>query len=662
MSMKISDIEFFGSIYKKGGTSGQFLKADGSIDSNSYVTVSTASSTYLPLVGGILTGALSGTSSSFSQDSTFHGVTIGRGGGGSSQSFAYNTAIGSGALSANTTGIFNTAIGFNALTNHTTGNGQVAIGLNAGRYINSGANNVLSSSSIYIGVDSRASASGNSNEIVIGHEGRGNGNNTVTIGNSSITNNYFTGAATFSGNLQAQSLTVNTADQYFQMNGYNGATTQFISNAGYSSAYNGLLITSNSNNANSLPAWSIDLGGYNSYFSNNDQFNLGRKSSGGSWSKFLTIFNTGAATFLSTLTTVGLLTGQASIYQSDAGGLIASNRWGVYNGGATTMRFLYNPSGAVIWDNGSDRMTLNALGRLIVGDIADNGARIQTSGDIRADYSSSIYLEINGGAAGDYRKGFSGVNQLTGVARGLHLFNYDPDSGQGIKFYGGTFASKVRFGGFDNGGNFFVNSTDSAEGYKLYVNGSAGISGNLTINNTLSSPGNLIETAGLNVYLRPASGYKVFIDTGNGLSTNALDITGEVRYRGSIYDNFNFVASGNYTAGTYYNIVGVNVIPTGIYIFDGEVDTFAAGGGIYFMRFVSVPFYMWDVGSNSTTFVDLPPVLGTGHHLGNQFPSFRLQMTGGGAGIYLQFTPNSTWAGMNNTSGKAFRVNLKKIG
>jgi len=156
---------------------------------------------YLPLAGGTLTGALNGTTATFSQDSTFHGVTIGRGGGGTLQSFAYNTAIGSGALSANTTGIYNTAIGFNALANHTTGNSQVALGLNAGRYINSGANNVLSSSSIYIGVDTRASASGNTNEIVIGHNAIGNGSNTVTIGNSSITNNYFIGAATFSSSV-----------------------------------------------------------------------------------------------------------------------------------------------------------------------------------------------------------------------------------------------------------------------------------------------------------------------------------------------------------------------------------------------------------------------------------------------------------------------------
>ena len=48
-----------------GGTSSQFLKANGTLDSNTYLTTSSASSTYLPLTGGTLTGNLSGTSATF---------------------------------------------------------------------------------------------------------------------------------------------------------------------------------------------------------------------------------------------------------------------------------------------------------------------------------------------------------------------------------------------------------------------------------------------------------------------------------------------------------------------------------------------------------------------------------------------------------------------
>jgi hypothetical protein len=54
------------SIIRSGGTSSQFLKADGSVDSNTYVT----GGPFLPLTGGTLTGALGGTSASFSSSVT----------------------------------------------------------------------------------------------------------------------------------------------------------------------------------------------------------------------------------------------------------------------------------------------------------------------------------------------------------------------------------------------------------------------------------------------------------------------------------------------------------------------------------------------------------------------------------------------------------------
>jgi hypothetical protein len=42
-----------------GGTASQFLKADGTLDSSTYLTTGSAASTYLPLAGGTLTGNLS---------------------------------------------------------------------------------------------------------------------------------------------------------------------------------------------------------------------------------------------------------------------------------------------------------------------------------------------------------------------------------------------------------------------------------------------------------------------------------------------------------------------------------------------------------------------------------------------------------------------------
>jgi hypothetical protein len=71
-------------LVKSGGTSSQFLKADGSVDSSTYLTTSAAASTYLPLAGGTLTGALNGTSAVFSstvQASAYRltGMTAGSG-------------------------------------------------------------------------------------------------------------------------------------------------------------------------------------------------------------------------------------------------------------------------------------------------------------------------------------------------------------------------------------------------------------------------------------------------------------------------------------------------------------------------------------------------------------------------------------------------------
>jgi hypothetical protein len=62
-------------LVKNGGTSSQFLKADGSIDSNFYALVSSLNN-YLPTQGGTLTGALVGTSATFSGDLTIDTNTL----------------------------------------------------------------------------------------------------------------------------------------------------------------------------------------------------------------------------------------------------------------------------------------------------------------------------------------------------------------------------------------------------------------------------------------------------------------------------------------------------------------------------------------------------------------------------------------------------------
>jgi hypothetical protein len=124
------------------------------------------------------------------QDATINGLTVGKGGGG----VLYNTAFGISALAVNLTASLITASGYAALVNHTTGDGNVAYGFSAGRYWGSGTSNLTESSrSIFLGTQTKASANGNINEIVIGCNAVGNGSNSVTLGNDSITKTILQG-------------------------------------------------------------------------------------------------------------------------------------------------------------------------------------------------------------------------------------------------------------------------------------------------------------------------------------------------------------------------------------------------------------------------------------------------------------------------------------
>ena len=98
-----------------------------------------------------------------------------------------NTAVGSQALTANTTGQNNTAVGSSALQSNVDGIWNTALGYGAG-YNKTGGN-----SNIYIGYQAIGGAVDSTNEIVIGKGATGNGSNTATYGNSSITHHYFEG-------------------------------------------------------------------------------------------------------------------------------------------------------------------------------------------------------------------------------------------------------------------------------------------------------------------------------------------------------------------------------------------------------------------------------------------------------------------------------------
>ncbi len=123
-----------------------------------------------------------------------------------------NTAIGPNALGSSTTGSDNTGIGNASLIFLTTTSSNVGIGRDAGRFISGGSILTTPTQSVFIGNDTRASANGNTNEVVIGHANIGQGSNTVTLGNSSITRTFLRGAT------MVNTTTDNGVDQ-LQVNG-----------------------------------------------------------------------------------------------------------------------------------------------------------------------------------------------------------------------------------------------------------------------------------------------------------------------------------------------------------------------------------------------------------------------------------------------------------
>jgi hypothetical protein len=136
----------------------------------------------------------------------FHNVASGYQSLGSNTIGVKNSAYGVQSLYLNTLGNRNVALGVQSLYNNTIGNNNVALGSNALYYNTSGSDNIgigyqagylstatTGNNNIYIGNNALPSAAV-SNEIVIGNNTVGRGQNTVAIGNSSITNNYFYGA------------------------------------------------------------------------------------------------------------------------------------------------------------------------------------------------------------------------------------------------------------------------------------------------------------------------------------------------------------------------------------------------------------------------------------------------------------------------------------
>jgi hypothetical protein len=199
-----------------GGISTQFVKGNGSLDSNVYAL----DNVVVKLTGNQTIGGIK----SFFNDFIVNDINIGRGGsnvasntvfgavagfsnttGDDNSFFGYqagylntsgqgNTFLGRDAGQKNTSGNANSFFGFYASGENTTGGNNVSFGYSAGRFIANGSTvNGISNESIFLGAQSKALASNQSNQIVIGYGAIGVGSNSVTLGNDSITKTILKG-------------------------------------------------------------------------------------------------------------------------------------------------------------------------------------------------------------------------------------------------------------------------------------------------------------------------------------------------------------------------------------------------------------------------------------------------------------------------------------
>ena len=140
--------------------------------------------------GGTFTGTYAGQQNTNGRCNTFTGAYAGQ----SNANAGNNTFTGWSAGQSNTEGSSNVFIGRSAGQYNTSGSCNTFLGAIAGRYLAGGSSaNQTSNSSVFIGYDARAAAAGQSNQIVIGNGATGAGENSATLGNTSVLNTVLRG-------------------------------------------------------------------------------------------------------------------------------------------------------------------------------------------------------------------------------------------------------------------------------------------------------------------------------------------------------------------------------------------------------------------------------------------------------------------------------------
>jgi hypothetical protein len=553
----------------------------------------------------------------FSVDAVINGVNVGRGSG----SISTNTRVGTSALTNNTTGSSNTGVGLlalgnnstgarntsigeGALMNNTTGNDNVAVGVAAGVFLTDGSSqNSISNGSVFIGVSTRSSVNNQTNQIVIGHNAIGNGSNTVTIGNSSITNTYLRGTVQLTDTGTASSINIisnSTGNGAINIEKNTNGTGIRVSNAGIGQG----IFANNSSTGTGILIGNTSTG-KGLYIDN---------ASGATGDPF--VYSLGGAAFVKAkIDSQGNITGNSFIKSSGtssqflkADGSVDSNAYLPLIGG-TLSGSLGGTSASFSGDiQTSTRLIASNPGGSIIltANLASTTNRIESTNLPLEIFTSGSELKLRAGAGNaQVTLASTGAVTLTGALGGTTA-----------SFSGNVTSTAGNFRLF----NGYYLTAKRADGADINVIGFPSGSNNLT--SVTAGDYNLQNTGGTNLFSVSSSGVATAnrFNTGNGaLSQGGFWGTQITAGTGS-FANFALLDAG--TNGIMYN-------PTGTLNM-----TFTGNVGIGITSSANYPLLI----SRSTA--------GVGLQIENSttYSHLRLQSSGTNSDSYLTLNPTGTGA------------------
>jgi hypothetical protein len=152
----------------------------------------------------------------------------------------------------------------------------------------------------------------------------------------------------------------------------------------------------------------------------------------------------------------------------------------------------------------------------------------------------------------------------------------------------------------------------------------------------------------------------------NRLTVTSSQITASspVSLSSGIVTTYSVTLSGTYSAGTFYSVATNVNLGSGTFIAYVYMDTYIAGGAGYNWTWVSVPFFLANVTTNSGDSISLPTMIGDGHaRNGMNSPTVRIRQSpsAGDGKTYIDVSFAITLTGIDNTAGKMASVYFKRI-